>query len=77
MYKAKLLFLCPKIRGDVETKLNTVNMTAWVHKECNGIEEEVITKLQEAWDSSEQKDECTVRLNDLKGPTGWVRRWVN
>ena len=28
-------------RGDVETKLNTVNMTAWVHKECNGIEEEV------------------------------------
>ena len=51
----------------VETKLNTVNMTAWVHKECNGIEEEVITKLQEAWDSSEQKDECTVRLNDLEG----------
>ena len=42
-------------------------MTAWVHKECNGIEEEVITKLQEAWDSSEQKDECTVRLNDLEG----------
>jgi len=54
-------------RGDVETKLNTVNMTAWVHKECNGIEEEVITKLQEAWDSSEQKDECIVRLNDLEG----------
>ena len=54
-------------RGDVETKLNTVNMTAWVHKECNGIEEEAITKLQEAWDSSEQKDECTVRLNDLEG----------
>ena len=25
-------------RGGVETKLNTVNMTAWVHKECNGIE---------------------------------------
>jgi hypothetical protein len=21
-------------RGDVETMLNTVNMTAWVHKEC-------------------------------------------
>jgi hypothetical protein len=54
-------------RGDLETKLNTVNMTAWVHKECNGIEEEAITKLQEAWDSSEQKDECTVRLNDLEG----------
>ncbi len=54
-------------RGDVETKLNTVNMTAWVHRECNSIEEEAITKLQEAWDSSEQKDECTVRLNDLEG----------
>ncbi len=35
-------------RGDVEAKLNTVNMTAWVHKECDGIEEEAITKLQEA-----------------------------
>ena len=33
----------------------------------NGIEEEAITKLQEACDSSEQKDECTVRLNDLEG----------
>jgi hypothetical protein len=54
-------------RGDVEAKLNTVNMTAWVHKECDVIEEEAITKLQEAWDSSEQKDECIVRLNDLEG----------
>ncbi len=51
----------------METKLNTVNMTEWVHKECNCIEEEAITKLQEAWDSSEQKDECTVSLNDLEG----------
>ncbi len=25
------------------------------------------SKLQEAWDSSEQKDECIVRLNDLEG----------
>jgi hypothetical protein len=58
-------------RGDVEAKLNTVNMTAWVHKECNGIEEEAITKLQEAWDSSEQKDECTLRLNDLEG-ANWM-----
>jgi ribonuclease HI len=49
----------------VEAKLNTVNMTAWVHKECAIIEEETLTKLQEAWDSSEQKDECVVRLDDL------------
>jgi len=30
------------------------------------IEEEALTKLQEAWDSSEQKDECTVCLDDLE-----------
>jgi hypothetical protein len=53
-------------RGDVEAKLNTVNMTVWVHKECVIIEEEALTKLQEAWDSSEQKDECTVCLDDLE-----------
>jgi hypothetical protein len=53
-------------RGDVEAKLNTVHMTAWVHKECDIIEEEALTKLQEAWDSSEQKDECTVCLDDLE-----------
>jgi len=54
-------------RGDVEAKLNTVNMMAWVHKECDIIEEEALTKLQEAWDSSGQKDECIVCLNDLEG----------
>jgi hypothetical protein len=53
-------------RGDVEAKLNTVNMTAWVHKECDIIEEEALTKLQGAWDSSDQKDECTVCLDDLE-----------
>ena len=42
-------------RGDVETKLNTVNMTACVHKEFNGIEEEAITKLQETWDIKGEK----------------------
>ena len=51
----------------MEAKLNTVNMMAWVHKECDVIDEEVLTKLQEAWDSSEQKDECIVHLNDLEG----------
>jgi hypothetical protein len=35
-------------RGDVEAKLNTVDMIAWVHKECDVIEEEALTKLQEA-----------------------------
>jgi hypothetical protein len=53
-------------RGDVEAKLNTVNMTVWVHQECDIMEEETLTKLQEAWDSSEQKDECVVSLDDLE-----------
>ena len=44
----------------------TVNMTAWVHKECDIIEEEALAKLQAAWNSSEQKDECIVCLNDLE-----------
>ena len=45
-------------RGDVEANLNTVNMTAWVHKECDTIEENALDKLHAAWNSSEQKDEC-------------------
>jgi len=53
-------------RGDVEAKLNTVNMTAWVHKECDIIQTGALTRLQEAWDSSEQKDECIVCLDDLE-----------
>ena len=64
-------------RGDVEAKLNTVNMTAWVHKECDIIEEEALLKLQEAWDSSEQKDECVVRLDNLERATGWALRSAN
>jgi hypothetical protein len=50
----------------VEAKLNTVNMTAWVHQECDIMEEEALTKLQEALDSSELKDECVVSLDDLE-----------
>jgi hypothetical protein len=41
-------------------------MTARVHKECDIIEEEALTKLQEARGSSEQKDECIVCLDDLE-----------
>jgi hypothetical protein len=48
-------------RGDVEAKLNTVNMTEWVHKECDIMDEEALIKLQEAWNNSERKDECIVR----------------
>ena len=41
-------------------------MTAWVHNECNIIEEEAVIKLQEAWNKSERKDECIVRVDDLE-----------
>ena len=41
-------------------------MTARVHKECDIIEEEALTKLQEARGSSELKDECIVCLDDLE-----------
>jgi hypothetical protein len=51
----------------VESKLNTVNMTVWVHKECDIMDEEALIKLQEAWNNSERKDECIVHLDDLEG----------
>ena len=33
-------------RGDVEAKLNTVNMTAWVHQGCDIMEEEALTNFK-------------------------------
>ena len=41
----------------METKLNTVNMTAWVHKECDIMDEDALLRLQGAWETPEQKDE--------------------
>jgi hypothetical protein len=53
-------------RGDIETKLNTVNMTAWVHKECDIMDDDALFRLQMAWNNPQQKDECSVCLNDLE-----------
>jgi hypothetical protein len=53
-------------RGVVETKLNTVNMTAWVHKECDIMDENALLRLQGAWENPQQKDECPVRMDDLE-----------
>ena len=39
-------------------------MTAWVHKECDIMDEQAITTLQDEWKSSDQKDECTVRMDE-------------
>jgi hypothetical protein len=52
-------------RGVVETKLNTVNMKAWVHKECDIMHQDALRRLQGAWESPEQKDECVVCMNDF------------
>jgi hypothetical protein len=51
-------------RGDVEAVLNTVNMTAWVHKECGIMDEKALLKTQEAWDNSGRKDDCILRLDE-------------
>jgi hypothetical protein len=37
-----------------------------LHTECDIIKEEALAKLQAAWNSSEQKDEWIVCLNDLE-----------
>jgi ribonuclease HI len=62
-----------KERGSVRSTLEidprtpTIrSVTSWVHKECDIMGQEALIKLQEAWNSSEQKDECIVRLDDLE-----------
>ena len=37
-------------------------MTAWVHKECTTLDQTSIVNLHQAWDCTEEKDECEVRL---------------
>ena len=41
-------------------------MTAWVHKECDIMDEDSLLRLQEAWENPQQKDECSVRMDDLQ-----------
>ena len=53
-------------RADIETKLNTVNMTAWVHKECDIMDDDTLFRLQTAWNNLQQKDECSVCLDNLE-----------
>ena len=42
----------------------SVSMKAWVHKECDIMDEDALIRLQGAWENPEQKDECMVRMND-------------
>ena len=52
--------------GVLETKSNTVDMTAWVHKECDIMDEDALLRFQGAWENPERKDECVVRMNDFE-----------
>jgi hypothetical protein len=38
-------------------------MTAWVHKECDIMDEDALLRLQGAWETPQQKDECSVRVD--------------
>jgi hypothetical protein len=50
----------------VDIKLNPVNMTAWVHKECDIMDEDAFLRLQGAWENPHQKDGSSVRIDDLE-----------
>ena len=49
-------------RGAVETSMNSVNMTCWVHKESSLKDAEVVTPVAAAWEEVREKDECEVQL---------------
>jgi ribonuclease HI len=46
-------------------------MTAWVHKECTTLDQTSIVNLHQAWNCTEKKDECEVRLTGL-GRDYWL-----
>ena len=67
-------------REDVEAKLNTVNMTAWVHKECDIIEEEALTSLlnfKKHGTAQNRRMNVSCAWMTWSGPTGRVLRSVN
>jgi hypothetical protein len=41
--------------GVVETKLNAVNMTAWMHKEFDIMDQDALCGLQGAWEASNKR----------------------
>ena len=47
----------------METQLNTVKVKAWVRKNCDIMDQDALRRLQGAWKSPEQKDECVVCVN--------------
>jgi len=59
-------------RGVVETKLNTVNMTVWVHKECDIRDEDALFRLQGAWETRNRKTNVLCVWMIWSGTTGWA-----
>ena len=56
---------CCKL-GEIEIKLNTFNMTSWVHKKCDIMDDDALLRLQTAWNNPQQKEECSMCLNGLE-----------
>ena len=52
-------------RGDAGAYLNGNGMKCWVHKDMHELRDEVLQKVQDAWDDVTEKDTCTI---DLTGP---------
>jgi len=64
-------------RGDVEAKLNTVNMTAWVHKECDIMEEEAVINPKKHGTAQNRRMNVSCAWMTLSGPTGWALKSAN
>ena len=46
--------------GNVAASACSVGMTAWVHQDCTMVDQATIESLQQAWECTEEKDECLV-----------------
>ena len=46
--------------GNVAASACSVGMTAWVHRDCTMVDQATIESLQQAWECTEEKDECLV-----------------
>jgi hypothetical protein len=59
----------------VETEFNTVNMTAWVHKECDIMDEDALLRLQEHGRTRNRKTNVLCVWMIWSGTTGWALKW--
>ena len=52
--------------GNVAASACSVGMTAWVHQDCTMVDQATIESLQQAWECTEEKDECSVKQVGLE-----------